>query len=199
MTHGQQEASPQLILFHFFLIRLPSKRTWHTEWNSSAAVVDFGGTLWGAHGTAKEMQRFGTENLKRVLSLCWGFVVLSDQLKARICCFSQFLLLAGWHWHKLEGTEWGCFSFHGTAGPWALGNPRAPLPSPPATLQKNLEREILMLFSRVAPFWPFQTPTSDTSFSPTPGNFIYSPFRVRFYLAAVLSIWLFFFPYTRIT
>lgn len=139
------------------------------------------------------MQCFGTENLKRVLSLCWGLVVLSDQLKAWICCFSQFLLLAGCHWHILEGTAWGCFSFCGTAGPWDLGNPRAPLPSPPATLQNNLERETLMLFSRVAPFWPFQTPTSDTSFSPTPGNFIYSPFRVRFYLAAVLSIWLFFF------
>lgn len=70
MTHGQHQVSPQLIFFNLFLIILLSKRTWHAEFNSSVVVVDFGGTLQGASGTAEETQGFGIENLRRVLGFC---------------------------------------------------------------------------------------------------------------------------------
>lgn len=201
MTQGQHELSPQLILFNLFLIMLLSK-TNLAHWVSFLCCCCW---LWwvsvGCQWNSKRNATFWNRKSERSPELVLGFCHSGRSVwrPGFAVSFSFCSWLGGTGTAKyLERTLWGCFSFHGIAGPLDIENLRALLPSPPATLQKNLKREFFLLILTVAPFWPFQTPTSDTSFSPTPGNFVYSAFRVRFYLAAVLSIWLFFFvSYTR--
>lgn len=41
------------------------------------------------------MQRFGTENLKRVLSRCWDSVILADQFEGLVLLF-LLVFAAGW-------------------------------------------------------------------------------------------------------
>lgn len=154
---------------------------------------------------AKETQVFWTENLKWVMDLCYGFVVLTNQFEG--CLVPLLLFLSISLYSRLSGThtvthwEDAVELFLITLDlrslvPQALSNLAALLPWTPTTLQRTLENYFSSFFLRVSPFWPLQTRTSDTSFSPMSGSIIYSMFRARFQLAGILPIQHFF--YTRI-